>query len=272
MLIRRVLRTRIVPAWVAVALILFGGVLAPGTAAATDVIGDDERDMFVGSGSLILPISMYSQGRSAAATCPGCRWRATLACDKVTAGSCRGPARLCGPDGEWLRIWIMRPGGEWEDLGAACFGPEGPATRDRVELRVREIVEQLVPPLRPAAQPANGILPHLPVVFRSGQSGTPVSGRHWVLDIPLEINATARWDWDFGDGARLATRHPGARWPDVDVAHTYRAAGSASVRVVTTWSATFTVDGVGPLEVAQPVRQDRGLDLRVGEGRAILVR
>lgn len=40
----------------------------------------------------------------------------------------------------------------------------------------------------------------------------------------------------------------------------------------TTWAATFTVDGLGPFPVVEPVRQQAALRLAVGEGRAVLVR
>ncbi len=38
------------------------------------------------------------------------------------------------------------------------------------------------------------------------------------------------------------------------------------------WAATYTVAGVGPLEVVEPVTQDADVTVPVGQARAVLVR
>lgn len=245
--------------------------LAPALADVT-VVGDDAQDAFVGTGSLLLPGSMYEQGRGEAAECPGCSWRAVLQCEMTTAGSCRGPARLCGVDGKWLRIYVRRPGGPEIDLGAACFGPSGPVSRDDAEARIREVVREAVPTLEPTRQPASGVLPHLPVIFDARQSAGTRTSEHDIVGLPVALSVTPRWLWDFGDGARILTDVPGGRWPDRSVSHVYDRAGAHEVRVQAVWSATYVVDGLGPLLVEEPVMQEADLPVRVGEGRAVLVR
>lgn len=262
----RILRTLL--AVIAVALLM------PLSAAHADIsiIGDDEADAFVGTGSLLLPGSMYEHGRGEAADCPGCSWRAVLQCEMTTAGSCRGPARLCGVEGQWLRIYVRRPGGPEIDLGAACFGPSGPVKREDAEARLREVVTEVVPALRPIHQPADGVLPHLPVIFEARQpAGTTTSG-HLIVGLPVTLSVTPRWVWEFGDGESVVSEVPGGRWPDRSVSHAYSHAGAHDVRVRTVWSATYLVDGLGPLVVDEPVLQEARLPLRVGEGRAVLVR
>ena len=240
-------------------------------AAKADIVGDDEQDAFVGSGSLLLPSTMFSDGRESASDCPGCRWRATVACRMNTAGSCRGPARLCGPDGQWLRIWVARPGGEWQDLGAACFGPGGPLTRDAAEAVLVDSMRQLVPPLEPAFDPPSGILPHLPVVFRSGQPGGPLTSEHELVGMAISLTIEGRWSWDFGDGAGVITDDPGAPWPDTSVSHIYSRAGDVVVAVRAQWRGEYVIDGLGPLQIEESVYQDATVAPEVGEGRAVLV-
>ncbi|MFM9135049.1 MAG: PKD domain-containing protein [bacterium] len=240
-------------------------------AAGADIVGDDEQDAFVGSGSLLLPSTMYSDGRKSASDCPGCRWRATVACRMNTAGSCRGPARLCGPDGQWLRIWVARPGGDWQDLGAACFGPDGPLTRAAAELMLVDTMRQLVPPLAPAFDPPTGILPHLPVVFRSGQPAGPLTSAHELLGMPVSLTIEGSWSWDFGDGHAMTTVLPGAPWPDTSVNHAYERAGTVVVGVRAEWRGEYVIDGLGPLEIEEPVYQEAAVGPVVGEGRAVLV-
>lgn len=256
------------------ALIIALGAVAPIAPAKADVtvIGDDAQDAFVGTGSLLLPGSMYDQGRGEAAECPGCSWRAVLQCEMTTAGSCRGPARLCGVDGKWLRIYLRRPGGPEIDLGAACFGPSGPVSRDDAEARIREVVREAVPSLDPTRQPASGVLPHLPVIFDARQPAGTSTSDHVIVDLPVALSVTPRWVWDFGDGARMVTDAPGGHWPDRSVSHIYSRAGVHDVTVQAVWTATYVVDGLGPLVVEEPVLQDARVPVRVGEGRAVLVR
>ena len=256
------------------ALLLGPGVaLVPGQAAADiTVIGDDQQDAFVGSGALLLPSGMYQNGREEASGCIGCTWRAVLQCEMTTAGSCRGPARLCGPEGSWLRIYLTRPSGGEVDLGAACFGSEGPAKREDAEDRLRQIIREVVPPLQPAMQPSSGVLPHLPVIFASGQREGAVTSQHSIIGLDVDLTIEPRWTWDFGDGSGLRTSRTGSAWPDRTVSHSYLRAGAALVSVTAEWSATYTVEGLGPLEVAEPVTQEANLEVPVGEGRAVLVR
>lgn len=236
-----------------------------GQGRATEVIGDDERDMFVGTGSLILPASIPRPGREGAAECPGCAWRATLACDPVSPTACRGEARLCRDDHFWLRIWLRRPGGEWQAIGSDCFGPGGPATRIEVEATLRDRLAQAVPPLQPSRRPSGGILPHLPVSFDTGQ---PPGPRQWtwnLVGMDVTVVAVPRWSWQFAPNETvIVTTGP--------VLHTYRNSGSRQALVQATWSATYSVSGLSGLPVADPVRQSTGVPVEVGEARAVLIR
>lgn len=263
---------RLLTTLLAALALAFGALVAPPVSADVTVIGDDKTDAFVGSGSLLLPSSMFANGRTEAADCPGCSWRAVVQCEMTTAGSCRGPARLCGSDATWLRIYMTRPTGEEVDLGAACFGSGGPTRREDAEQALRQVIEESVPALRPSLEPPGGILPHLPVIFTSGQpEGTQIS-QHTIIGLPVELSVTPVWRWEFGDGTGLSTKRSGSGWPDLSVSHVYDRAGDLQAAVRTEWSASYVVDGIGPLHVAEPVTQEATLPVPVGEGRAVLVR
>ncbi|MFM1965981.1 MAG: hypothetical protein RL134_1706 [Actinomycetota bacterium] len=264
-----------VPSLILVALSLtvattVSGVPVPARADVT-VIGDDDQDAFVGTGSLLLPSQIATDWREVAAACPGCTWRSVIQCEMTSAGACRGPARLCGPDGYWLRIFLTRPDGVEMNLGAACFGSGGPVSRESAEGQLRERVVALVPSLRPWRQPAGRVLPQLPVIFGVHQSEEPLIESFELVGMPIVLTARPRWVWDFGT-ERLATTSAGRRWPSPVIDHTYRRAGLVEARVSAIWEATYTVAGVGPLVIDEPVTQEGALTVPVGEGRAVLVR
>lgn len=247
--------------------------LGPMSGAEADVtiIGDDDEDAFVGTGSLLLPPQIATDFREVAATCPGCTWRSVIQCEMTSAGACRGPARLCGPDGYWLRVFLTRPDGTEINLGAACFGSGGPVSRETAEAQLRDRIVALVPELRAWRQPSGRVLPHLPVVFGVTQSEQPLVESFELVGLPIELTARPRWVWDFG-ATSLATSSAGRRWPDATVDHAYRRAGTAQARVTAVWKATYEVAGVGPLAIDEPVTQQTSLDIPVGQGRAVLVR
>lgn len=240
--------------------------------SSPEVIGDDQRDVFVGTGSLLLPARISTPGRSSAANCPGCTWRAVLTCDRTSAGACRGAARTCPMDSAWLTLYLTRPGQDEQWLGSACFGPGGPARRTEVEARVNERLEQAVPALTPQVSPPSNALVTLPLRFSSGQSGASVSWTWEVIGITVQGTATPRWHWRFGIGSDVITTNPGALSAVGAITHTYVESGNYRVQVLATWQGEYTADGLGPLAVEQPVRQRGELTVQVGQGRAVLVR
>jgi hypothetical protein len=257
----------------ALATVLIGFLLVLGQAvmdqgkfaAATEVVGDDERDLFIGSGSLLLPPGISNAGRSTAASCPGCRWRAVQTCDPTTPTACRGAARLCPHDGLWLKIYMAPPGADWQIIGSDCFTSGGPISREYAERELHQRVAEAVPALRPTMRPPGGILVHLPVLVDSGQQA---GARRWnwqILGLAIQVEATPTWWWRSGVIDLGPTADPKASF-------VYRSSGTSSVEVATTWAARYWVDGLGPLIVKDPVRQGSTIEVSVGEARAVLVR
>jgi hypothetical protein len=249
-------------------------------ARAADVHGDNEADRYVGTGALLLPRSVGSGTRREVAECASCEWRMTTPCIASSAGVafpgqsvCDTPIgglRGCPGVSERLRVWFRPSDGTWRLIGLVCIQASGPVTIADLGARARERFASDLPPLVLAAQPAQGVLAQIPVVFASGQPGEPMAASYPILGETVTVRAQPTWTWQFGDGATLATSDPGGTYPHLAVAHAYRRSGDFSVAVNTSWAAQFTVDDLGPFPIPEPVTQDRGIRVRVGEGRAVL--
>jgi len=257
----------------AIVLVLLCG-LAPvhATAQAVDISGDDASDQFVGSGS-----SAGSSGGGASPSRPGrgcshCIVMAsdpcssqynTIGCGRVTEG--------CPAGQEQRRMWYSPDDGHsWEDLGLRCVGGRPEARIDPVAQQVHDAFARAVPPAHITVQPSQGILPQVPTLFDSGQPAALDPSAHMLGGVQVILRPVARWHWDFGDGASLDTQSPGSRFPDLTVSHIYRTSGGATIRLRTTWTASYTLDGAGPFLVDGAITQESSLRIEVGQGRAVL--
>ena len=249
-----------------VALVLLVG--TPPAARAADVHGDDEHDRYVGTGGLVLPGTTDEDTRREVAGCADCSWRMTSPCVASVLGNafgsgCTSVVRGC-PGGELLRAWFRAGGRPWREVALVCVGPGGPVTVARAGHAAAERVTRGIPPLVPAFQPPHGVLAQLPVRFRSGQ---PPGEQRFALSLltsAVTVAARPTWSWTFGDGAHVEDSSG-------QVEHVYRVASRYEATCTSTWSARFTVDGLGPYPVPEPVVQTASAGVSVGEGRALLV-
>lgn len=267
---------------VAAAAILAGVVVIGGALAAAlpaygaDVHGDDERDVYVGSGGLILPASVEDDQREQVAGCSGCGWRLTAVClapGPGTAfdgqGGCGSAVNGCPPGLRLVRAWFRPPGRSWQAVSVVCLGE--PVTVAQVGQEVLDRVEEGMPALRPAFWPMQGAVTQLPVAFSSGQ---PAGPRRWTAQVAgrtVGVTAVPTWSWSFGDGTNWSGPDPGGDYRRPTVAHAFARPGVMRAQVQTSWRATYVVDGLGPFAVPEAVTQSARLDVRVGEGRAVLV-
>lgn len=241
-----------------------------------DVVGDDPGDRFVGSGGLVLPGTVGDDTRRRVATCADCRWRLADPCaasgDAGAHAACMSVTRGCARAAQLLRVWFSEDGGAtWRDLGLICLPPGGPVTVDEIGSFVAEEFERAVPETGLVYQPRRGVLPRLPVVFHSTQPRALPPSEHVVNGVAVTLYPRPTWTWDFGDGAVMTTSVPGSSYPDFAVSHAYTRGGNMRVEVTTTWNAAYTIDGIGPFEVASPVVQTARTTLKVGQARAVLV-
>jgi hypothetical protein len=253
------------------ALVLTGG------AFATDVHGDDEQDRYVGTGGLLLPRSVDEATRRRVSTCMGCQWRLATPCILSPLGNsfagqspCMSVIRGCPAGDQLLRGWF-RPGvGPWREVGLVCIGDDGPVTVRHLAQEAADRFVEGMPRLEPTFQPASGAVVQVPVVFATGQPAGGQAHEYGILGRQVHLDAKPEWSWDFGDAASMHTRDPGGPYPHDTVAHPYRRSGEYTVTVTTQWSASFTVDGLGPFDVPEPVTQRARVPVLVGEGRALL--
>ena len=244
---------------------------------AADVHGDDENDVYVGTGGLLLPSSVGSSTRAEVATCGGCTWRLTSPCIEPALGNpfdgqsaCMSVVRGCPAGQRLLRAWFRPADQAWRESGLVCLGEGGPVTVEQIGRRARDRFVQGVPEPVVRFQPPAGMVTQLPVVFDSGQPAGTLTRSYRLMGEEVGLTATARWQWDFGDGSSLDTSDPGGPYPHQGVAHAYRTAGYRTVVLRTIWSAWYTVDGLGPFPVTEEIGQVSRLRIDVGEGRALL--
>ena len=169
-----------------------------------------------------------------------------------------------------LRAWFRPPHLDWREVGLVCIGQGGPVTVEEIGRLARDRFVESIPQTRPRFQPRVGVVTQLPVAFDSGQQAARLRSTYRVLGEAVELTGTARWLWEFGDGASLETADPGGSYPHVSVGHVYRSAGTRTVLLRTRWTAHYTVDGLGPFAVPEAVEQLTRLTVDVGEGRAVL--
>ena len=230
-------------------------------------------------GSLLIPPGSRPDPpglRSAAASCDGCVWTLEPACQRpgATGGVvCPAALQACPPPALRLALLLRRPGEAVSTrVGTFCDDPGVPLQPTALLPGVRDRFVQLLPRLRPTFEPAGFGIVNVPVVFAAGQAGS--IGRP-VFDLAghsVQLTAAATWRWEFGDGAELTSSSPGGSWPDLSVAHSYRAGGRFPAAVTTAWAGQFWVDGVGPFVVdGAPVTQSVPLVVPVRTARAELV-
>ena len=212
--------------------------LASTRAPATVVVSPDPaHDLYVGTGGLVVPGSRWrgsDTGRSAAASCVDCQWRVSVLCTKAdsAAGLCRGIDVGCPVGTVAVRIWLLRPGQDWEVVGRACQGDTPPVTLTDLGAEVRDRAVAALPPLRAGVQPAGGALVRLPALFRTGQPAPGITGVDLsVLGLDVRLTSRVRWNWDYGDGTSEWTSQPGGVWPVTTVSHAYARAGTVRAAV-----------------------------------------
>jgi len=275
-------------AWMSAALLLVlilpagGSGTSQSTAWADDcgqlcVGGSPQSERYVGS--LILPPDTHSPNaglRASGAHCAGCVWELSPDCQTSNPDPdllCLNAVASCPDPGILMAIWLERPPDPvFRRVGSFCHQPGEALTPEQFVPGVRDQFIKLLPGLGLTYQPRGRGLVNLPTLFDTHQPPDLGRPRFVLGGHPIVLTATARWTFDFGDGAVGDFDRPGGSYPDVDIAHPYRQPGTFTVTVITTWTGQFTVDGLGPFPVTGPdIVQRQTVALPVKEARATLV-
>ena len=246
-------------------------------AAVPDIGGNQDLGAIVGRGSILLPgdFSGDPSIRNGAVNCVDCEWRRRPDClDAAIDTLCAGVTFGCPVGQIRYQILLRRPPDPWFSVvGTICMGPgEVLRSPDDIARTARDSFIELLPRARPSYQPANGALVNLPAIFAANEP-TEVGPIYRTLSgYRVRITASARWRWGFGDGQSLVTASPGGRYPNTSVRHTYLNARSRTVRLTTSWTGEFSVDGQGPFLIAGgPIRLGSSVAVKVRPATAQLV-
>ena len=143
-----------------------------------------------------------------------------------------------------------------------------PATTSKPRVRtisssqISDQVKSLLPTGAIITQPLSEPLVHQPVNFLTTVP-THFSTVILVLRIPITIHLTAMYIWDFGDGASLVTKLPGAPYPAMINHHTYTSIGEKEVNLKVRWSGVWSAGAIsGPINGSITQTISKELDLR----------
>ena len=246
-------------------------------AAVPDIGGNQDLGAIVGRGSILLPgdFSGDPSIRNGAVSCVDCEWRRRPDClDAAIDTLCAGVTFGCPTGQIRYQILLRRPPDPWFSVvGTICMGPgEVLRSPDDIARTARDSFIELLPRAHPSYQPANGALVNLPAIFAANEP-TEVGPIYRTLSgYRVRITASAQWRWRFGDGQSLVTASPGGRYPNTSVRHTYLNARSRTVRLTTSWTGEFSVDGQGPFLIAGgPIRLGSSLAVKVRPATAQLI-
>ena len=226
-------------------------------------------------GSLLLPAGTDPGLTATAARCYGCSWLVVPKCGGSPTADliCFGAVHQCAPGSIRMQLFLIRPGwSQYRPVGAFCLGAGQLLTPVGLTPGVRDRFVRYLPVLGPTFEPPGRAIVNLPVVFAAGQPQSMGLKVFLLGGHRIELDATARWHWDFGDGGFQDSTSPGGAYPDLSVSHAYTQRQTADVTVTATWAGQFWVDGAGPFEVTgPPVTQTMTIAVPVKEARAILV-
>ena len=190
----------------------------------------------------------------------------------------------CPQGREIGRAWLARPGADFEPVGLFCPHDGEVTSVADMSTRIRGDIVEKVPPLSPACLPARGAVVGIDLHCRSGQSSARLGWSTTVVGHAVLAEASATWSWAFEQRARAgvstptATREwvhavgfPGGVYPDRGIRQAFTDVGRHLVRVQSAWRGRYWVDGLGPFDVQDPVRQEHAWEVDVGSAVGVLM-
>jgi hypothetical protein len=148
-----------------------------------------------------------------------------------------------------------------------------PSRRQLTAGEVRRAVSEIpMPALRVTVQPGGRTLVNVPTILHTDPRPVRESITLLGHDIDVEARPTS-YTWHHGDGTSRTTTRPGRPYPAKDVTHTYqRTADQVSIRVDTTYTVRYRVDGGAWTPLGQPLTATgAATPLEVAEAAPVLV-
>ena len=241
----------------------------------TTVTADDNLDAFVGTGGLLLPALFDGEPRTrkVVADCLACIWKYSLFCEEGAEFACAHATTTCAP--KQLR-YLVKFGHSLTSLttvGSVCWGFTSPPTRVKIMHQIRQAQMRRVPALVPRYWPDNECLTYVPIQAWSGQPQEFRPRMMRISGFKISITASALWNWSWGDGTSQWSANSGAYRATSPISHAYSRPGRYDINVHTTWSARYSIDGIGAYTLDDgPINQASTLHVKILPSRGLLVR
>lgn len=215
------------------------------------VIGDNEIAAYIGTGGLLLPGSFSGSGanRTQVASCLGCVWAYSVFCLYDDEGLCQHSVSTCPVGQLRYRVWFGKSQNSLVVVGSVCWGSGRPPTRMDIERRVDDLVISYIPNLQITLIPPGKTLTSIPVLGWTNQPKSFSPPEFQLAGRVVEITAIPKWRWVWGDGEIDWKSVPGLAYPEVQISHIYRSAGTYLVDVTAVWQATYSIAGIGTFNV-----------------------
>ena len=230
------------------------------------VVGDDERDAYVGTGGLVLPTSFTGsqEQRKSVSECLGCRWTYRVQCASDLHDMCMQAALSCPATTIRYEVWFQKLTSSPAQIGTVCWGNAKPPTRVSISRELAQRRLEYVPDLKSGVLPSRETVQGLTNYFWTGQPHSYQSPAMTLSGLSVRVSAEPLWRWVWGDGTIQWTRSPGAVSRASSVAHKFTKPGRYRISVTTIWQATFSVEGLGTFPVVGPdIRQTDAIWLQV---------
>lgn len=139
--------------------------------------------------------------------------------------------------------WLPKPMVAKKSPAPKRTSARKPKTKTVNSADLSDRITKLLPTGSIYRQPFGPVLLQVPVNF---WTNTPTSFRTivMVLDVPVTVELHPLFTWSYGDGDLFITPLTGAPYPLTLITHTYHRANSYQVRLLISWSGTWTVGGV----------------------------
>lgn len=209
------------------------------------------------------------------------RWVSVCQSDPGTAVGAEnlecGLARTCprAQDRLW-RLWGRRASGDWDPLGAQCFGQRPTAAQTpQPQVTPAMVLNALrrlgLPALTAQTQPRDKTLVNFATIFYTEPQ--PFTRTITLLGQQVQVEAVpTAYLWHHGDGTSAATSSPGSPYPSKEITYEYADAHvTVQASVDVTYSARFRVAGGDWQDIDETVTiTGPPTALRVSEATAVL--
>ncbi len=143
-----------------------------------------------------------------------------------------------------------------------------PVRKKVVSKSLNDQIRQLLPVASIFLQPQSGILIREPVIFWT-DSPQIFKKSLLLLDVKIDLDLSAKYLWNWGDGSTLETDLIGAPYPSFEITHTYLNSGVKSVGLMINWSGRYRLDGGVWLQIPGVITTNQSNQIQIMRARTV---